>query len=135
MPKNEKSTSVGTIALAGIVGGVAGAFVSLMFAPKSGKELRQDIQHKAEGIIEQVEGTTLQRAEAIKQRSTDLVEKGKKLKQDIQIFIQDLRMKRPEYIDIIQSAPEEDSSNAETNIDYPEFESTEIPLHEKTPTV
>lgn len=135
MNKNQKSTSVGTVAIAAIIGGAAGAFVSLMLAPKSGKELRQDIQHKAVGLIDQVEDTTFQRAESLKQRSNELVDKGKKLKEDIQIFIQDLKMKKPGYIDITQSNPEETSPEAKTETNFPEFQPTEIPLHEETPTV
>ncbi len=135
MPSNDKKSSVGTVAIAALVGGVSGAFISLMFAPKSGKALRQDIQSKAEGIIEQVENGTFQRAEAIKQRSTDLADKGKKLKEDIQIFIQDLRLKKPGYIDITQSAPEEASPQADTETDRPKSPPTEIPPYEETPTV
>ena len=131
MPSNKKST----IAIAALVGGAAGALVSLMFAPKSGKELRQDIQNKAVGIIEQIEDTTYQRAEAIKQRSTDLADKGKKLKTDIQIFIQDLRLKKPDYIDVTQSTSEEISPQPETEVNSPEFAPTEIPPYEETPTV
>ena len=134
MPSNPKNTSVGTVAIAALVGGAAGALVSLMFAPKSGKELRQDIQNKAVGIIEKVEDTTYQRAEAIKQRSTDLADKGKKLKTDIQIFIQDLRLKKPDYIDVTQSASEEISPQPETE-HSPEFVPTKIPPYEETPTV
>ncbi|EGW38832.1 YtxH domain-containing protein [Desulfosporosinus sp. OT] len=134
MPNNPKNSSVGTIALAALVGGATGALISLLFAPKSGKALRQDIQNKAVGFMEQVEDTTFQRAEAIKQRSTDLADKGKKLKTDIQIFIQDLRLKKPAYVDVTQSAPEETSSQPETET-ISEFVPTEVPPYEGTPTV
>ncbi|SPF56512.1 conserved exported hypothetical protein [Candidatus Desulfosporosinus infrequens] len=109
MPKNQENTCLCTIALASLVGGTAGALVSLLCAPKSGKTLRQDIQNKTDGILEQVQDNTFQRAEAIKKRSADLVDKGKKLKADIQLFIQDLKLKTPGYINITQSAPDETS--------------------------
>ena len=142
MSRDQKNTSVGTVAIAALVGGAAGALVSLMFAPKSGRALRQDILNKTEGIIEQAEGifervedTTFQRVESIKQRSTELVEKGKVLKEDIQIFIQDLKLTNPSYIDITQSVPGEDSPQPETETDSPDFAPTEIPPQEETPTV
>ncbi|MDR3541583.1 MAG: YtxH domain-containing protein [Desulfosporosinus sp.] len=109
MPENQKISCIGTVTLASIVGGASGAFVSLLLAPKIGKALRQDIQNQTEVIIEQVEDSTFQRAEAIKQRSTDLSDKIKKLKADIQIFIQDLKYKKPNYVDITRSDPEETS--------------------------
>ena len=133
MPSNPKNTSVGTVAIAALVGGAAGALVSLMFAPKSGKALRQDIQKKAENVIEQVEDTTFKRAESIKQRSSDLVDKGKKLRADIQIFIQDLGLKKADYIDITQSIPEETSQQPETETCSPEFSPTEFAHAETLP--
>ena len=109
MFREQKNTSLCTVALAALIGGASGGFVSLLFAPKIGKALRHDIQNKTEGFIGQVEDTTFQRAEAIKQRSTDLANKGKKLKADIQQFIQDLKLKKPGCIDITQSDSEETS--------------------------
>ena len=129
MPDNQKNSSVGTVAIAALIGGVTGAFVSLMFTPKSGKELRQDIQNKAEDIIEKVEDTTFQNVEALKKRSTELVEKGKKLKADFQILIQDMRQKRPGYIDLTHSTPVETSLQPETETRTPEFVAAEIKDH------
>lgn len=135
MPNNQKSTSLGTVAIAALVGGATGAFVSLLLAPKSGKAFRQDIQNKAADIIEQVEDTTFQRAESIKQRSIDLADKGKKLKTDIQLFIQDLKLRKPGYIDVTQTPPEEASSQPETDTNSPEFGPTKIPPDQSEPTV
>jgi gas vesicle protein len=135
MSANPKNKTLGTIALAALVGGATGAFISLMLAPKSGKELRQDIQNQAENLIGQVENSTFQRAEAIKQRSADLVDKGKQLKADIQIFIQDLKLKKSDYIDITQSASVETSPQPSKEPKSPQFAPTEIPPHDETPTV
>ena len=149
MPKDQKDTSVGSVAIATLVGGAVGAFVSLMLAPKSGNELRQDIQSKVGGIIEQVGDTTFQSTEALKKRSTDFSEKGKQLKANIQILIKDLKQKKPAYIDITLSAPEETSLQPEPVpepvpepepepvpvSDSPEFLPTETTPHEEISTV
>ncbi|WP_291299709.1 YtxH domain-containing protein [Desulfosporosinus sp. BICA1-9] len=39
--------------MAALVGGLAGAVVGLMFAPKSGKELRQDVASYNTGALKQ----------------------------------------------------------------------------------
>lgn len=122
MPKNK---NMGTVAVAALIGGAAGALVSVMIAPKSGKALRKDIQNKAEVLIEQVEDTTSQHAEALKQKSTDLVNKGKKIKADLQMLFHDLKPSKVGYIDITQSAPEETSPEPEAKISPAEF--TESP--------
>ncbi|WP_407309308.1 YtxH domain-containing protein [Desulfosporosinus sp. SB140] len=121
MPKNK---NIGTVAIAALVGGAAGAFVSLMIAPKSGKALRKDIQNKAEVLIEQVEDSTSQHAEVLKQKSTDLINKGKKIKTDLQMLFHDLRPNKVGYIDLAQSVPEETSAEPEIQINP--VESSEI---------
>ena len=135
MSKNQKNIGIGTVAVATLIGGVLGSFVGLMFAPKSGKEMRQDIQTTVEGIIEQVEDTAFQCLETLKQRSDDLAEKGEKLKADIQLFIQDLTHQKSASIETTQSASEEISPAPETEIESPEFVPTEIPTCSETPSV
>jgi gas vesicle protein len=101
MPKTKQNTSLSTVAVAALVGGLAGAVVGLLFAPKSGKELRQGIQEKADNVLEHVEDITLHHAGALKQQGTDLVDKGKQLAEDLQTFIQEsLRIKKADYIPI-----------------------------------
>lgn len=89
------STNLTAIAVAALVGGLAGAVVGLMTAPKSGKELRQDIRNKTDHTITRVGDVTTQRKEALKQQSNDLMQKGNKLANDLQTFIQEsLRLKK-----------------------------------------
>lgn len=89
MPKIKQKASLGTVALAALVGGIAGAAVGLMFAPKSGKALRQDIHEKADNALQHVENATQHHAGTLKQQGTDLVDKGKQLAEDLQAFIQE----------------------------------------------
>lgn len=101
MHKTEQNFNLRTVAVAALVGGLAGAVVGLMFAPKSGKDLRQGICRKADDAIEHVEDVTSHHAGALKQQSTDLVDKGKQLAEDLQTFIREsLNMKKSGYIPI-----------------------------------
>jgi len=102
MHKVHQPSNLGTVAVAALVGGLAGAVVGLMFAPKSGKELRQGIYNKANDAIDHVEDATFYRTEALKQQGTDLVDKGKQLVEDLQTLIQEsLKMKKTGFIPII----------------------------------
>jgi len=84
--KTQRSTSLTTVAVAALVGGLAGAFVGLMLAPKSGKALRQGIQEKADKILH-VEDVVFHPTETLKQQGAGLVDKGKQLAKDLQTFI------------------------------------------------
>lgn len=110
MPGAHQNTSLCTVALAALVGGLAGAVVGLMIAPKSGKELRQGIYNKADDVLEHVEDVTSHHAGALKQQGTDLVEKGKQLAEDLQTFIQkSLKVKKSGYINIAEGTQTEES--------------------------
>lgn len=135
MPKSEKNTSIGAVAIAALVGGVAGAFVGLMVSPKSGEALRKDIQTKAVNLVDQVQDTTIQHAEALKQKSTSLVDKGKKIKADLQMLIHDLRPQKSGYIDIVQSAPEEISGQSGTETNPSESSPAEPPVQDEIETL
>lgn len=87
MHRIEQSTYLSTIAVAALVGGLAGAVAGLMLAPKSGKAIRQGIQLKADTVFERVGDVTTHRADTIKHQSADLIGKGKKLSDDLQTFI------------------------------------------------
>jgi gas vesicle protein len=101
MHRPQQNTNLGTIAAAALIGGLAGAVVGLMIAPKSGKALRQGIHDKTNDVIEHAEETTLHHAGALKQQGTDLVDKGRKLAEDLQTFIQEsLKIKKSGYIPI-----------------------------------
>ena len=108
---SESNCTICTIAAAALVGGLAGALVGLMIAPKSGKELRQDICGKASDTMNYVGGTAVHRTENLRQQSADLLLKGKRLAGDLQIFIQEsLKLKK----NSAANDAENDASFAET---------------------
>lgn len=67
-----------------VVGGVLGAATALLFAPKSGRELRKDIAEQAQTVSEktvQIAGTVSSKSQEFVQtartQTSDLVEKAK----------------------------------------------------------
>jgi len=120
MPKTQRSISLTTVAVAALVGGLAGAVVGLMFAPKSGKALRQGIQEKADKILH-VEHVVLHPAEALKQQgTTGLVDKGKQLAKDLQTFIhesQKINVRTSNPIDIAKDTQPEEPLQAQTQVE------------------
>jgi len=101
--RTDQRPSLGTIAVAALVGGLAGVVVGLMVAPKSGKALRQGLQEKTDVVFEHVGDITHHHAGSLKHQGTDLVAKGRKLADDLQAFIQEsLKSKKGEAI-VIQS--------------------------------
>lgn len=71
----ESSNNGRTIVIAAIAGGLVGAVVGLLVAPKSGKELRQDISSKAKETWDKV----------------DLVEEGRELVSSLRGLVDDIR--------------------------------------------
>jgi len=57
-----------------ISGSVIGSIIALLYAPKSGKELRQDLKEKTDELMEEAEGYLAN----AKERATDLMNDGKK---------------------------------------------------------
>lgn len=125
----DQNTNLSTVAVAALIGGLAGAVVGLMVAPKSGKELRQGLCKKAHDTREHVEDVTSHHAGALRQQSTDLVNKGKQLAEDLQTFIQEsLRIKRSGEITLTVT---KDTPTVEPLQDKPEvdpIEAHELPL-------
>ncbi len=59
----------------GFLGGTAvGAILALLYAPKSGKELRADLREKADDLLEEAEG----QIEAAKSKASEIVTEAKK---------------------------------------------------------
>lgn len=109
MYKSHQNSNLSTVAVAALVGGLAGAVIGLMFAPMSGKELRQ-------------------------QQGTDLVDKGKQLAEDLQTFIQEsLKMKKSGYIpiNIAKDTQTEESLQNKPKMEPQILVQTEIPLQEE----
>jgi gas vesicle protein len=57
-----------------LAGGAIGALLALLYAPKSGKELRADIREKAEDLIEGAEGYM----DAARHRAGEIVSEARK---------------------------------------------------------
>jgi len=134
MHKVHQNSNLRTVAVAALVGGLAGAAVGLMFAPKSGKELRHGLYKKADNAIEHVEDVTSLHTGALKQQGSNLVDKGKQLAEDLQTFIQEsLKQKKGGYtpINIAQDKPTQESFQDKPEMDPEVLVQTEIPLQEE----
>lgn len=83
---NAKSFIVGLLA-----GGAIGALVALLFAPKSGKELRADLKLKGEEYLDEAEKYISEAREKAK----ELINEGKKRSEKI---ISEAKMKSQEII-------------------------------------
>ena len=56
-----------------LAGGIAGAIIALLYAPKSGKELRGDIRRKSAELVDEAE----EYLEAAKKKATQMINEGK----------------------------------------------------------
>ena len=61
MSKQVNGSGSGAFILGALIGTVIGGVIGLWFAPQSGKKTRHDIEHRAEGLREQVEGPSVDR--------------------------------------------------------------------------
>lgn len=66
---NKSSFLIGFLA-----GGVIGAVIALLYAPKPGKELRADIKNKAGEVVENAE----EYVSAAKNKAVDIINEGKR---------------------------------------------------------
>lgn len=87
MQDNDKTVMVGALML--IAGGIIGAGVALLYAPQSGKKTRQDIarysrkaKRKAEDIVDDFTGSVSELTEAVAERASEILDKGKDVAQD-----------------------------------------------------
>jgi len=139
LPKAQRNTSLSTVVVASLVGGLAGAVVGLMFAPKSGKALRQGIQEKADNVLIHAGDVTFYHTGALKRQGTDLVDKGKQLAEDLHTFIlESLKIKKTDYIPLdIKATHAEETVNSpnlaekETEVAPLTLVQPEIPLQEE----
>ncbi len=86
MRQEEGNYSAGSILLSFFIGGLVGAGVALLMAPKAGEETREkikglaeDLRHKAEGVIEEAKTKAEGVIGDVRARATSAVEKGKEL--------------------------------------------------------
>ncbi|MCX5809171.1 MAG: YtxH domain-containing protein [Proteobacteria bacterium] len=75
MGQEESSCNSGSILLAFLLGGVVGAGVALLMAPKPGQETREQIKKLADEAKEKAEAYI----EDVKSKAATVVEKGKEL--------------------------------------------------------
>ena len=70
-----KDSRVGKGLLIGfLTGGIVGAALALLYAPKSGKELRKDLKGKADELLDEAE----KYVDIAKEKAADAVNEGKK---------------------------------------------------------
>ena len=62
------------LAIGLLAGGAIGAVLALLYAPKSGKELRADIKERTDDLLEDAEGY----AKAARSKATDIITEAKR---------------------------------------------------------
>lgn len=84
MSEEEKGYGAGSTLFAFFLGGLVGAGVALLLAPKSGSETRQMIKEyageakgKAEGYLEKAKGSATTVVDKVKEGAASVLEKGK----------------------------------------------------------
>ena len=89
MAEEERGYGAGSSLIAFFLGGLVGAGVALLLAPKSGSETRQmikelagDARERATGYVDKAKGTATSAVETAKQTATSYVEKGKEFIDD-----------------------------------------------------
>jgi gas vesicle protein len=73
MEREDSRCGVGAVVLSFFIGGIIGAGVALLVAPKTGEETRKMIKDMAEETKDKVEGYIGE----VKEKATTFVEKGK----------------------------------------------------------
>lgn len=86
-----KETDLGTVVIAALIGGIAGAAVGLMLAPKSGRELRHDIGFKTRQTLHEIEEVAEEKVDKIQDVGEDLIREGKRLADDLKSLFSEFR--------------------------------------------
>ncbi len=89
-----KESGLSTVVIAALVGGIAGAAVGLMLAPKSGLELRQDIGSKTRQTFQELEEIAEEKVGTIQNVHGDVIREGKLLVDDLKAFFGEYRRMR-----------------------------------------
>ena len=89
-----KESGLSTVVIAALVGGIAGATVGLLLAPKSGRELREDITYKTRQTLQDLEEVTEAKVGTIQDVREDVIREGKRLVNDLKEFFGEYRRVR-----------------------------------------
>lgn len=82
MADEEKGISVGTVMLSFLAGTAVGAGLGLLLAPKTGKEMREDILDLTDDAIDKIKGFTKEAQDKIKdtyEETKDLIAEKKSI--------------------------------------------------------
>lgn len=104
----QKETSVSTVVTAAFIGGLAGALVGLLVAPKSGRELREEISGKAQATWRDLEELSQEKAEMLETVRAEVSREGKRLINDLQTLIQELQHSSGQKIEVAADQGEAD---------------------------
>jgi gas vesicle protein len=80
MANDEHGTCAGTVFLSFLAGAAVGAVLSLLYAPKTGKELRENIGELTDDAVDKIKTYTTEAQEKIKstiENSKDLIKEKK----------------------------------------------------------
>jgi gas vesicle protein len=75
----EENNSAKSLLLGFITGGLVGASLALLFAPKSGRELRSDIRNKKDELLDD----TSEYLQIAKTKASDLINEGKRKSEEL----------------------------------------------------
>lgn len=93
-----------------LAGGAIGATIALLYAPKSGRELRADIKHKTDEFIDD----TSEYMQIAREKAETLINEGKRKSE---LLIQDAKRKAGTLIDDANSLLNEAKGKASTAFD------------------
>ncbi len=85
MNSNRTEYGFAALALAFVTGGLIGATLGLLFAPRTGVETREKIKDQAEGARERLKET----AETVRERAEGLAEAGKEKLSEVREKVQE----------------------------------------------